>query len=188
MDQYLFLLSQILIPFRKRHPQSPFSVSTFIVSRFPASRSNAARIKPCIKLQLEEACFCCLAWGNSTRIAAGCSNGVSFLEYICIYFVTALSGSVLVYDLSESLYCDGRIIDPIIFPTHYLPIHQSAVRAVCWINAPTTSLLGTLDYSTGPHIIASAGYDGCEILTDLREGSSNLLNRTRGSTFLNFNR
>ena len=96
-----------------------------------------------------------------------------------------LAGTVLVYDLSESLPHIGHGPNDVdVFPTHYLPIHQSAVRAVCWINAPTASTFGTLDYSTGPHIIASGGYDGCEMLTDLRQGSSSLLNRTRGATSL----
>ena len=67
-----------------------------------------------------------------------------------------------------------------VIPTHYFSIHQSAVRTVRWIKEPAVSADGHPDFSGDPLIIASGGYDGCEIFTDIRDGIGNIANRTRG--------
>jgi hypothetical protein len=64
-------------------------------------------------------------------------------------------------------------------PTHYFPVHQSAIRAIAWIKAPQARP-GESTVTAGPYIIASGGYDGVECITDIREGQGNAMNRTRG--------
>ena len=70
-----------------------------------------------------------------------------------------------------------------LLPTHYLSIHQSAIRALCWIKAPPCLPSGAVLRNDNPTVIASGGYDGVECLTDIREGHGSVMNRTRGSHF-----
>jgi transcription factor C subunit 6 len=65
-------------------------------------------------------------------------------------------------------------------PTHYLTIHQSAIRAIAWIRAPPSSGSGASLTAENPTVIASGGYDGVECLTDIRDLHGNVMNRTRG--------
>jgi hypothetical protein len=67
-----------------------------------------------------------------------------------------------------------------ILPTHYLTIHQSAIRAIAWIRAPPSSGSGASLIAENPTVIASGGYDGVECLTDIRDLHGNVMNRTRG--------
>ena len=67
-----------------------------------------------------------------------------------------------------------------ILPTHYLTIHQSAIRAIAWIRAPPLSGSGASLITENPTVIASGGYDGVECLTDIRDLHGNVMNRTRG--------
>ncbi len=67
----------------------------------------------------------------------------------------------------------------VLLPTHYIPVHQSAIRAISWVRVPTIS--GSGEQTTdNPTVIATGGYDGMECVTDVREGMGNALNRTRG--------
>lgn len=72
----------------------------------------------------------------------------------------------------------GTVTD--LLPTHNLSIHQSAIRALCWIKAPPSRPSGALRKDGNPTIIASGGYDGVECMTDIREGHGSVMNRTRG--------
>jgi transcription factor C subunit 6 len=76
----------------------------------------------------------------------------------------------------------SQIIDPL--PTHYLPVHQSAIRAIAWINAPPAKPDGSFSLSADPCIIASGGHDGVECVTDIRDPGGNVINRTRGKPYL----
>lgn len=75
-------------------------------------------------------------------------------------------------------HCDGKFQD--ILPTHYISIHQSAVRALAWIRVPPTNGSGVPSTSEDPTVLATGGYDGLECLTDIREPHGNIVNRTRG--------
>jgi len=61
-----------------------------------------------------------------------------------------------------------------------MSVHQSAIRALGWIKAPPYSPSGSPCVDKDPTVIASAGYDGTECLTDVREGRGSVMNRTRG--------
>lgn len=67
-----------------------------------------------------------------------------------------------------------------VLPTHYIPVHQSAIRALAWIRAPPSSEFGSLT-KENPTVIASGGYDGAEYLLDIRDPPAYIMNRTRGS-------
>ena len=54
------------------------------------------------------------------------------------------------------------------------------MRCLRWIKFPRVSAEGQLQYLKDPAMIASGGYDGCVIITDLREGGGNIVTRTRG--------
>ncbi|EJD05772.1 uncharacterized protein FOMMEDRAFT_104009 [Fomitiporia mediterranea MF3/22] len=135
-------------------------------------RPKFVKIQPVIQLELEETCMWSLDWANSERIAVGCTNG-----------------SIAVYNIHEALVKDSTR-DSEILPTHYLSIHQSAVRSIKWIPIPSAAADGSLKFTHSPTKIASGGYDGCEIVTDLRDGWGCILNRTRdvvlAMTYSNF--
>ena len=93
------------------------------------------------------------------------------------------SGTIAVYTIKPALQMaaasdHGPVTD--LLPTHYLSVHQSAIRAVAWIRAPPSWPSGKSRFDQGPTMIASAGYDGVECLTDIREGRGAIMNRTRG--------
>jgi len=59
-----------------------------------------------------------------------------------------------------------------LLPTHYLTVHQSAIRALAWIQAPPCSPSGAPRVDGDPTAVASGGYDGMECMTDIREGQA----------------
>lgn len=67
-----------------------------------------------------------------------------------------------------------------LLPSHYQYVHQSGVRAISWIRAPSTSSSGEFCTDSDPTVIASGGHDGTECLWDIRDPSGNVMNRTRG--------
>lgn len=67
-----------------------------------------------------------------------------------------------------------------ILPQFYTSIHQSAVRAVTWVRVPPSSASGRPIWDEDPVIIATGGYDGAQCYIDLRDGTMNEFNRTRG--------
>ncbi|KAH7889341.1 hypothetical protein F5I97DRAFT_1993652 [Phlebopus sp. FC_14] len=115
--------------------------------------------EPDLRIELEGTSCWSIDWANSEVIAVGCTDG-------CI----------AVYDIGRALRNgDG----PNIFPTRFVAVHQSAIRAVAWIRLPPTDSKGIPADSEDPTIIASGGYDGVECLTDVREPHGNVINRTR---------
>jgi transcription factor C subunit 6 len=68
-----------------------------------------------------------------------------------------------------------------LLPTHYITAHQSAIRALAWIRAPSSSNSGIRKLDEDPTVIASGAYDGMECLTDIRAGRASVMNRTRGT-------
>jgi hypothetical protein len=56
----------------------------------------------------------------------------------------------------------------------YFCVHQSAIRALTWARVPDR-------HGNGPTVIASGGFDGLQCLTDIRDVSGHVFNRTRGS-------
>ncbi|KAM6500158.1 hypothetical protein JOM56_003172 [Amanita muscaria] len=120
---------------------------------------------PLLRIELEETSCWAFDWANSEVVAIGTTNGI-----IAVYNI----GSAL----REAIECiDSTITD--LLPTHYLSIHQSAIRALCWIKAPPSWPSGAVRKDGSPTIIASGGYDGVECITDIREGHGSVMNRTR---------
>lgn len=115
-------------------------------------------LQPTIRINLDDTTCWTLDWGNSEVVAVGCTNG-------CI----------AVYNLHTALNSPS---DPL-FPTHYFPVHQSAIRAIAWVNAPCAATDGTYDFKGNPCVIASGGYDGVECVTDIRDLYGSTINRTR---------
>ncbi|KIJ68908.1 hypothetical protein HYDPIDRAFT_144326 [Hydnomerulius pinastri MD-312] len=115
--------------------------------------------EPTLRIELEGTSCWSLDWANSEVISVGCTNG-------CI----------AVYDIGKAL-ANGD--DQNILPTHFISVHQSAIRALAWVRVPPTDGAGIPAPSEDPTIIASGGYDGVECLTDIREPHGNVVNRTR---------
>ncbi|KAG2154101.1 hypothetical protein DEU56DRAFT_773050 [Suillus clintonianus] len=116
--------------------------------------------EPLLRIELEETSCWSLDWANSETIAVGCTNGY-----------------VAVYDIGGHAVRTGQSQN--ILPTHYISIHQSAVRALSWIRVPPTNGSGVPSTSEDPTVLATGGYDGLECLTDIREPHGNIVNRTR---------
>ncbi|KAF9819803.1 hypothetical protein IEO21_01894 [Rhodonia placenta] len=126
----------------------------------PSQPIFVSMTQPLLRIEFEETMCWGFDWANSEVIAVGCTNG-----------------SIAVYDIGEVLrtgQCDARHI----LPTHHFTVHQSAVRVLAWARTPVSSGSGERT-ADNPTIIASGGYDGLECLTDIREVSGSLLNRTR---------
>ncbi|THH16490.1 hypothetical protein EW146_g4149 [Bondarzewia mesenterica] len=102
-----------------------------------------------LRIELEEASCWTIEWANSEVIAMGCTNG-----------------AIAVYDIGDALRT-GRSSSQRIFPTHYMLVHQSAIRALSWIRAPKYSSSNEPLMTDDPSVIASGGYDGVECLTDI---------------------
>ncbi|KAL0581909.1 hypothetical protein V5O48_000139 [Marasmius crinis-equi] len=143
---------------------------------------------PILKIELEAETSCwSFDWANSEVVAIGTTGGV-----------------IAVYDLGPALTSisspDTPTLTPtshphLLFPTHYITVHQSAIRAVAWIRAPPQwYVLQELEKKKGkgpeppagedrvwdsPTVIASGGFDGMECMTDIREGRGVVMNRTR---------
>ncbi|OCH93813.1 hypothetical protein OBBRIDRAFT_817558 [Obba rivulosa] len=114
--------------------------------------------EPLIRIEVEGTTCYTLDWANSEVIAVGCTNG-----------------AIAVYNVREALKASDRSN---ILPTHYFTVHQSAVRAISWIRAPSVSATGEYTDSN-PTVIASGGYDGVECVTDIQDLLGNVVNRTR---------
>jgi transcription factor C subunit 6 len=137
------------------------SLSVYVVPYPPdlaytqrSSMTNPVYVRlpaPLLRIELEEAAFCTLDWGNSELIAAGLSNGV-----------------IAVYNLGRALRSPSEPALPI----GYYCVHQSAIRALTWVRVPDRR-------GNGPTVIASGGYDGLQCLTDIRELGGHVFNRTR---------
>jgi transcription factor C subunit 6 len=115
--------------------------------------------EPLLRIELEETSCWSLDWANSEIIAVGCTNGF-----------------VAVYDIGHAVRTGQG---PNMLPTHYISIHQCAVRALAWIRIPPTNGSGVSSTSEDPMFLATGGYDGLECLTDIREPHGNIVNRTR---------
>ncbi|EIN07154.1 hypothetical protein PUNSTDRAFT_104680 [Punctularia strigosozonata HHB-11173 SS5] len=113
------------------------------------------RLVPILRIEHEETSCWALDWANSQRIAVGCTNGF-----------------IAVYDIAEALRSGSS---EELLPSTYLSVHQSAIRAICWLRAPPSASRLNED----PTIVASGGYDGVECLTDIRDPYGNVMNRTR---------
>lgn len=147
--------------------------------------------QPLVRIELEETTCWTLDWANSEVLAIGCTNGLRFwypLRFSLLTPIKIVSGCIAIYDIGEALRSGARSgeLKPIfassfalllrtiadILPTHYMAVHQSAVRALAWVRAPS----GDVD----PTVLASGAYDGVECITDIREPHGNVVNRTRG--------
>ncbi|KAJ7459664.1 hypothetical protein FB451DRAFT_1045765 [Mycena latifolia] len=121
--------------------------------------------EPLIRIELEEASCWSFDWANSELVAIGTSHG-----------------TIAVYHLGQALKecCGSNPTLPVdILPSHYLTIHQSAIRALAWVRAPPSWPSGVPRVDADPTVIVSGGYDGLECLTDIREGHGSIMNRTR---------
>ncbi|KAJ3763895.1 hypothetical protein EV360DRAFT_77973 [Lentinula raphanica] len=121
--------------------------------------------EPILRVETEDACCWCIDWANSEVVAVGMTNGS-----IGVYDV----GSVLkgINEASSLPITD-------LLPTHYLNVHQAAIRALAWIRAPTSDSLGEPRFDEDPIILGSGGSDGTVCLTNIRSGHGSVMNRTR---------
>ncbi|KDQ10972.1 hypothetical protein BOTBODRAFT_115064 [Botryobasidium botryosum FD-172 SS1] len=112
--------------------------------------------EPLLRIEIPEAGFVCLDWGNSELVAVGCTNG------LVIFYLDRTRLFPLIAHRADRLNCA-------ILPNHYISVHQSLVRSVAWVRAPPFDAQGLPLTECDPTTIASASYDGCLIMTDLRE-------------------
>jgi hypothetical protein len=98
----------------------------------------------------------------------------------------ALLGVIAVYHIAEALQTSRAGLMTDILQSHYITVHQSAIRALAWVRVPPSSSTGVPCPDQDPTVIASGGYDGVECLTDVREGIPYVMNRTRGDSFFDF--
>ncbi|KAG8217927.1 hypothetical protein J3R82DRAFT_6093 [Butyriboletus roseoflavus] len=117
--------------------------------------------EPVLRIEHEGTSCWSLDWANSEVLVVGLTNGC-----LAVYNVKHA------LDSGEALH---------VFPTHFIAVHQSAIRALAWIRVPPTDGSGVPNLSEDPTVIASGGYDGVECLTDIREPHGNVVNRTRGT-------
>ncbi|KAJ6620827.1 hypothetical protein B0H10DRAFT_2020767 [Mycena sp. CBHHK59/15] len=121
--------------------------------------------EPLLRIELEETSCWSFDWANSELVAIGTTHG-----------------TIAVYHLGQALReCSGLnpSLPTNILPSHYLTVHQSAIRALTWVRAPPSWPSGTPRVDADPTVIVSGGYDGLECLTDIREGHGSVMNRTR---------
>ncbi|KAI0345393.1 hypothetical protein BDW22DRAFT_1354319 [Trametopsis cervina] len=117
------------------------------------------KAKPVARFELEETACWCLDWANSEVIAVGCSNGY-----------------IAVFDVAEALKNPDPDEAPL--PTYYSSVHQSAIRSITWIRAPSSTSTGE-DSPGDPSVLVSASYDGMLGATDTRTPCGNEIYRTR---------
>ncbi|KDR73824.1 hypothetical protein GALMADRAFT_72049 [Galerina marginata CBS 339.88] len=145
------------------------SLSVFVVPDpgdvISADSTNSLKSQPILRIELEETLCWTFDWANSELIAIGTTNGI-----------------IAVYNIGPAL---KSFTDPTqppttnLLPTHYLHVHQSAIRALAWVKAPPCTPSGEPCVNEDPTVIASAGYDGMECLTDIRQNRGSVMNRTR---------
>ncbi|KAI0748428.1 hypothetical protein C8Q80DRAFT_1171827 [Daedaleopsis nitida] len=116
---------------------------------------------PLLRIEMEETCCWSFDWANSEVVAIGCTNG-----------------SIAVYNVANALHGDRTAHNQPLLPTHYFTVHQSAIRSLAWVRAPVYSASGD-ETADDPTVIVSGGYDGVECVTDIRDMSGNVMNRTR---------
>ncbi|KAJ4487756.1 hypothetical protein J3R30DRAFT_3695362 [Lentinula aciculospora] len=132
------------------------------------NRSGPIYIKlpnPVLRIELEEACCWSIDWANSEVVAIGMTNG-----------------SIGVYDVGSALkQINDTSYLPItdLLPTHYLNVHQAAIRALAWVRAPTSDSSGEPRFDEDPIVLGSGGTDGVVCLTNIRSGHGSVMNRTR---------
>ncbi|KAI9065456.1 hypothetical protein FKP32DRAFT_1624196 [Trametes sanguinea] len=117
--------------------------------------------EPLLRIELEETSCWSFDWANSEVVAIGCTNG-----------------NIAVYNVGEAFARGSSNADQPLLPTHYFTAHQSAIRSLAWVRAPVISASGEITFDN-PTVIASGGYDGVESITDIRDMSPNVINRTR---------
>lgn len=69
-----------------------------------------------------------------------------------------------------------------LLPMHYIPVHQSAIRSIAWLRTPPCDSSGEYQIHEDPTFFVSAGYDGVQCITDVREGHGTAMGRTRGAS------
>ncbi|KAI0672794.1 hypothetical protein C8Q78DRAFT_1077122 [Trametes maxima] len=127
----------------------------------PADQPEVKLSKPLLRIELEETMCWCFDWANSEVVAVGTTTG-----------------SIAVYNVGKAFIGDPLSVEKPTLPTHYFTVHQSAIRSLSWVRAPVISATGEVT-GDNPAVIASGGYDGVECITDIREMSGNVVNRTR---------
>ncbi|KAH9980954.1 hypothetical protein BGW80DRAFT_1441577 [Lactifluus volemus] len=120
--------------------QKPSLTADPIYVRLPA---------PTLRIELEEAAFCALDWGNSKLIAAG---------------LQMLKPSQAL--LSSTISAHALTLHAAVLPIGYF----------AHISLPSVRSPG---FAYGPTVIASGGYDGLQCLRDIREVGGYVFNRTR---------
>ncbi|EKM55117.1 uncharacterized protein PHACADRAFT_161079 [Phanerochaete carnosa HHB-10118-sp] len=128
------------------------------ISRGTVKDSGPVCVKlsePLLRIHFEETLCWCLDWANSEVLAVGCTNG-----------------TIAVYNVVDSLNSDAPL------PSHFFSAHQSAIRSLTWIRAPTYSANAEVT-SDSPTMIISVGYDGVMHAIDLREPCGSDISRTR---------
>ncbi|KIJ44255.1 hypothetical protein M422DRAFT_228294 [Sphaerobolus stellatus SS14] len=124
-----------------------------------SSNPPSVVLKPRLRIELDDAGCWCLDWGNSDIVAVGLTNG-----------------SIAIFHVRDAL---ENPQDKALRPSYYIPVHQSAVRCICWAKAPPVSISGLPQPERDPTVVLSGGYDGAQMVTDIREQRSNVMNRTR---------
>ncbi|KAF8584107.1 hypothetical protein K439DRAFT_1346874 [Ramaria rubella] len=127
---------------------------------YPSQYIFQVKLSPRLRVELEDTMCWTLDWANSDLVAVGCTNG-----------------SIAIFRVKEAL---ENPADQILRPSHYFPVHQSAIRTLSWARAPPTSAAGILRLDRDPTVLISGGYDGAEMVSDIRDLRGNIMNRTRG--------
>ena len=157
---------------------------------------SLVKVEPILRIELQETSCWTFDWGNSDVVAVGCTNGKSM---IAGSFKVSSQPNQALWRFTifrhpsrkgKSQTKVGSLRSPLatldsqgttgFLPQFYTSIHQSAVRAITWIRAPTTSTVGSPLWNEDPATIATGGYDGAQGYIDLRDGAMNEFNRTRG--------
>ncbi|KAJ7069958.1 hypothetical protein C8F01DRAFT_1246117 [Mycena amicta] len=121
--------------------------------------------EPLIRIELEETACLSFDWGNSEIVAIGTTHG-----------------TIAVFDIGQALKAysgPAPHAQQELLPSHYITVHQSAIRAICWARSPPSWPSGAARTDADPTVICSGGYDGLECITDIREGHGSIMNRTR---------
>ncbi|KAF9053300.1 hypothetical protein BJ165DRAFT_1383711 [Panaeolus papilionaceus] len=129
------------------------------------SRPHYVKLQPALRIELEETSCWTFDWANSEVVAIGTTNGTIAVFNLAPYL--------------KSITSPGTPTITDVLPTHYLSVHQSAIRALAWVKAPPALPSGLPSVGQGPTVIASGGYDGMECMTDIRSGRGSVMNRTR---------
>ncbi|KAF8075956.1 hypothetical protein FPV67DRAFT_1558547 [Lyophyllum atratum] len=130
--------------------------------------------EPLLRIELEETNCWTFDWANSELIAIGTTNGIIAVYDIGPHLKAIDSPTMTNVPPRNRLTSNHGYP-----PTHYITVHQSAIRALAWIRAPPATSTGAPRTDGDPTVIASGGYDGMECMTDIREGHGSVMNRTR---------